>query len=549
MDCEKCTEYLADFLLDELPEAEAVLIQEHLNLCPACMKAYRELKGTGKMLEAVPAMRPVQGTPDFSRAVRAEASVESAKIIRALPPEKRLRVEARRAARLTKFASQRSEKVSRSRVWGVVLALIIGVTALILIFFTGKNSLLYPHTQLGALSLVNGAVETGNASEGRSPRAAHEGETIYAGDTVITPEGGRARIDLNDGTALFIGPSSHVTLEPQSSSVDAFSISVESGELGVNKPLANPDKNAPRLMKWDVHSDLGLVLPDPGTQLFVNVTKNGSAFDGSALVVSGSAIVVSRHAGTEVTTTLGPGSKYLEGSGQPKGRTESVVGARVPGWRVELATEADLQRLFNGRVKLRSRSSSGVEVELTYGRETKQLTEDWLPEPAGPSTLSKRPDGAIAVPNARFAHIVPFAGPISMTLTLNRDVRAERSLAFGALYSPERGVSVDVSRDAVMQVRENNTRAHSSNLSARKESDKPEKLGLEIKTDRGGYRASMSSRDEKSTGYTLPPNFGEKPGQLWLQGLSDGIAMDEIKISGTIPSEWLSEALSRLGKQ
>src|ERR1700680_165884 len=99
MNCEHCTEYLADFLLDELPEHEAVLIQEHLNLCPACMRTYKELKGTGKMLEAVPAMRTITGSVEFDHAVRAGASVESAKIIEALPAEKRLRVEARRAAR------------------------------------------------------------------------------------------------------------------------------------------------------------------------------------------------------------------------------------------------------------------------------------------------------------------------------------------------------------------------------------------------------------------------------------------------------------------
>src|SRR5476651_1248787 len=91
MDCEHCTEYLADFLLDELPEGEAVLIQEHLNLCPPCMRRYKELKGTGKALEAVPAMRAVHGSQEFTRVVHAGAAVESQKIIEALPAEKRVR--------------------------------------------------------------------------------------------------------------------------------------------------------------------------------------------------------------------------------------------------------------------------------------------------------------------------------------------------------------------------------------------------------------------------------------------------------------------------
>src|ERR1051326_6605327 len=108
MDCENCVEFLADFLLDELPESQAVLVQEHLNICPECMKAYKELKGTGKMLEKVPAMRAVQGSQEFTRAVRAGAAIESAKIISALPPERRMRLEARRAARGEKSTSQRT---------------------------------------------------------------------------------------------------------------------------------------------------------------------------------------------------------------------------------------------------------------------------------------------------------------------------------------------------------------------------------------------------------------------------------------------------------
>ena len=551
MDCEHCTEFLADFLLDELPEAEAVLIQEHLNICPACMRTYRELKGTGKALEAVPALRSVKATPDFTRAVRAEAAVESAKIIEALPAEKRVRVEARRAARLSKFASQRAGGATatkpRSRVWAVVVALAIGATALCLILFYNNGNLLTPHTQLGTLSLATGAVESGNAREGRTPRAAREGQTIYSGDSIVTPDNARARIDLNDGTALFIGPSTHIILEPQSSTVEAFSIVVDGGELGVNRPLnTGGDRHSPghTLLKWDVQSDLGMLLPDPGTQLFVSVSKSGSGFNGSALVVTGNAIVVSRAGGTEVTTTLGPGSKYLEGTGHAKGRTEAVADARVPAWRVELATEADLQRILNGHLKVLSRSSAGIEVELTYGHTAGDPAKDWVADPAGAAALAQRPDGTLTIPTGRLRHVVPFAGPLSFALTLNRDVRPERSLAFGALFTPERGVSVDVSREAALQVRVNNTHAHSATLAARKDADKPERLALDISAEKGGLSAVMTSKEEKSQAFVLPAEFSGRSGQLWLQALSDGITVDEIKLTGTVPAEWLSEALS-----
>ncbi|MGD0093059.1 MAG: zf-HC2 domain-containing protein, partial [Planctomycetota bacterium] len=99
MDCTNCTERLADFLLDELPASEAVLVHEHLNLCPPCMRTYKELKGTGLALEAVPALRPVEGSPEFEEAVRAKAAVELAGILERLPADKRLKIEARRAAR------------------------------------------------------------------------------------------------------------------------------------------------------------------------------------------------------------------------------------------------------------------------------------------------------------------------------------------------------------------------------------------------------------------------------------------------------------------
>jgi hypothetical protein len=547
MNCEHCTEFLADFLLDELPEAEAVLIQEHLNICPACMKTYRELKGTGKALEAVPALRSVKGSPDFTRVVRAEAAVESAKIIEALPTDKRMRVEARRAARLSKFASQRASGTTtgpRSRVWAVVLALVVAATALCLILFSGNGGLLTPHTQLGTLSLTTGPVESGNAREGRSPRSAREGQTIYSGDSIITPDNGRARIDLNDGTALFIGPATHIILEPQSSTVEAFSIVVDGGELGLNRPILSGDKKL-TLMKWDVQSDLGMLQPEPGTQLFVSVSKSGSGFNGSALVVTGNAIVVSRAGGTEVTTTLGPGSKYLEGTGHAKGRTESVADARVPAWRVELATESDLQRILSGHVKVLSRSGAGIEVELVYGHTSNLPGDDWAADPAGATAgLSQRPDGTLVIPNGRLRHVIPFAGPLSYALTLNRDVRPERNLAFGALFTPERGVSVDVSREAALQVRVNNTHAHSSTIAAHKDAEKSERLALDITAEKGGLSAVMTSKEEKSQAFQLPAEFSGRSGQLWLQALSDGITMDEIKITGTIPAEWLSEALS-----
>jgi hypothetical protein len=543
MDCEHCTEYLADFLLDELPESEAVLIQEHLNLCPGCMRTYKELKGTGKMLEAVPAMRTVQGSAEFDRAVRAGATVESAKIIEALPAEKRLRVEARRAARAAR-SSQRTSVRYMSRAWGLVVAVIIGVTAICLIFFAG-NGAFTPRTQIGTLALSSGQVEAGSR-ENRSAGPAHEGQNIYIGDRIATSDGARARVELNDGTTLFVGPSSSVTLQPQSSTVDAFSVMVDNGGLGVNRPARTGDKDTPRtLLKWDVQSELGLLLPDPGAQLYVTVEHNGREFSGNALVVAGSTTIVSRTEGTEVTSTLNAGSRYLQGTGAGKGRTETADGARVPAWRVEMVSEADLQRMLNGRVKIVKRTGAGLEVELLYGRDTRKVSDDWIADPAANGALAQQADDAISVPTARLVHVIPFEAPLYLVLTINRDVRAERNLAFGALYTPERGISADIAREAALQVRIKSAHAHRAVVAAHKEPGKTERLALEIAAEKGGFAATLSSQSEKTSAVTLPPEFQGKTGQLWIQALSEGLKLDEVKISGTIPAEWLSESLSK----
>src|SRR5262249_43009434 len=160
--------------------------------------------------------------------------------------------------------------------WALIVAVVIGVTAICLIFFAGKGAFT-PRTQIGALMIANGNIQSG-PQESRA--AAHEGQTIYIGDRITTAEGSRARIELKDGTDLFVGPSSAVTLQPQSSTVDAFSIVVENGGMGVNRPAKGLDKDAPprTLLKWDVQSDMGLLLHDPGAQVYVTIERNGRDF-------------------------------------------------------------------------------------------------------------------------------------------------------------------------------------------------------------------------------------------------------------------------------
>src|SRR5947207_12234270 len=129
MDCAGCNELLADFLLDELPESEAVLVHEHLLICPDCMKAYRELKGTGKALEAVPSMRSVEGSDTFKADVRKQAVIEADKIVAKLPADRRLRLEARREARQSIRMSRRQ---APPKVWSPGLLILALAAAMVL---------------------------------------------------------------------------------------------------------------------------------------------------------------------------------------------------------------------------------------------------------------------------------------------------------------------------------------------------------------------------------------------------------------------------------
>src|SRR3954454_2677613 len=158
MDCEGCSELLADFLLDELPESEAVLVHEHLLICPACMKAYRELKGTGKALDAVTSMQPIEPSDAFKSAVREQAKAESEKIVSKLPPDKRLRLEARREARQSVRMSRR---MPPPKVWspGLLVLALAAAAVLAAILFWPQKTPPVARVALGTVSVGLGKVD------------------------------------------------------------------------------------------------------------------------------------------------------------------------------------------------------------------------------------------------------------------------------------------------------------------------------------------------------------------------------------------------------
>lgn len=537
MECENCVEFLADFLLDELPESQAVLVQEHLNICPSCMKAYKELKGTGKMLEKVPAMRQVIGTPEFNQAVRAGAAIESAKIISALPPERRVRLEARRAARHEKTASQRMF-AAKKKMFSTVLIVLAGLAAVTLIVWYPGGSA--AHTELGTLKLIVGGVES-------SSQPANEGKPVFIDDVYTTPKDGSARFELNDGSTLYVGPESKVSFRSPTEPSEGFAIRVESGEIGLQRaPLKQDAKDKTHGMRWSVQTELGVSRPEPDTHFYLNMkpARESAGASIAVRVLTGTATVISK---SGATCNLIAGSRYSESSGQGKGHLETDADARVPKWRAEMLSEAELSSLLNGRVKLRSRQSEGLELEIVYSREAggKKAQDDWTPEPAG-TNISARNDGALVLPNGvNLKHVASFYPPLAIELTLNRDSKPENLLSFGVSYHVEGGASVDVSREAILQIKRRGNTLHKTSVPARAQADAAERLALEVAREKSTMTAVLSSREDKTKALDLPRDFNDMAGEVWMQALSEGVAVDEIKITGVISTTWLMDRLTK----
>ena len=46
MTCRECSEFLADYVGDELPEEQLAIFERHLNACPNCVEYMRQYKAT-----------------------------------------------------------------------------------------------------------------------------------------------------------------------------------------------------------------------------------------------------------------------------------------------------------------------------------------------------------------------------------------------------------------------------------------------------------------------------------------------------------------------
>ena len=132
MDCSACKEVLSDFVLDELSEKDHALVATHLEDCADCRARSRELKVTGKALQAVPALKPVAATPTLQAKIMKDARAESEKIIKALPPDKRRKAERMREMRDAARVGMTDEVAHAGMPWPQ-LAAAIAVLALLVI--------------------------------------------------------------------------------------------------------------------------------------------------------------------------------------------------------------------------------------------------------------------------------------------------------------------------------------------------------------------------------------------------------------------------------
>ncbi|HYG77632.1 MAG TPA: zf-HC2 domain-containing protein [Planctomycetota bacterium] len=542
MDCPSCCERLPEFLLDELPEGEAVLVHEHLNLCASCMRNYRELKGTGKALESVPALRAVQGSAEFKQAVRAQAVLELQNIVAQLPPDKRLKLEARRAARMSRVI-ERPQPVEKRALSTTALILLCGLAALAVILIYPTRTPQTDKAPAGIVSVVSGKVEQFYQRAGESHSAVAEGKSFFAGDSFSTPDNGQARFDLSGGDgSLFLGPASSLTFRAQTPGNESKITILEKGELGIQRADLGSSSSTDAAAPWEVRTEAGSIIVGPGSHVYLRLNKAPS---GSTLTVSaftGSAKVLNPSARTLGTLFYGQKTVVDAKTSELKIDTQPFV--RVPAWRLDLVSDAELSRMFAAQVRITRRQHDKLSADFLYlANSPESFQQDWISDP--PAAAPEKFSGAVLLPaNTKMRHAVPFMAPLAIELTLIRDGQSE-SFAMGALDTDAGSVSVDVAREARLQIREKGRTVRSAATPAVGQSGEIDRVRLDILAEGAGFSAQVSSSADRSNALPLPKELQSPKARLWLQGLSDVVSFTEVKVSGTIPAEWLLDRLSK----
>jgi hypothetical protein len=328
MNCATCGDCIADFLLEELPESEAVLVQEHLALCPTCSRAFHELKGTGKALEAVPAMCGVTGSTAFVTRLRENAALESAKIVLNLPPEVRLRTEARKAARkASRKSPQMVEKTGTWRYGAIAAALFLASGLVFILTPSRKNNPIPPSLVPGVLRVARGDVQ---CMRGDSRGIAEGGKRVEERDRFQSSTESGARFDFDGNGEALLGPSSKITFKNLSASGPV--VFLEEGCLGARLP---PALTGGPSCEWEVQSKAYRILLSTGTHAFIVVTDTGNDARLEIMVLSGKARVF-KHSGQSVATAAS-GQKLTLAPSLEGAQAEDIRDAEPPGWAADLS--------------------------------------------------------------------------------------------------------------------------------------------------------------------------------------------------------------------
>jgi hypothetical protein len=538
VNCETCTEFLADFLLDELPESQAVLVQEHLNLCPGCMRAFKELKGTGKALEAVPAMRAVKGSEKFGQAVRASAAVELSSIVSKLPPEKRLRLEARRANRLSQ-AMPKAPAPPRS-LWSspLLIVAVIGVIIFAVVMLLPRKNPVVPRTPVAKLTVTAGKVEQFFQRQNEPHSPAREGKEVFPGDVYSTQENGRARMETNDGSSLLIGPNSTIGFRVPAETAQPAYIELEKGSLGVERtPGVSPAADI------EIRAGAFRFLTSPDARAFFSVARDEKNRDKPVTIevrVLRGKIQPLRQSGEKLSQVSSKLKFNVLAGENPV--VSSLDDQLVPSWRVSLITDEELSALVTSQAKIRGRGADGIDAEFIYGGLHKG-TQDWKSADAT-QFMAQRPDGLLMLPPSTLRHALPFGAPLTLELKLHPESASETNFAFGVIKTEARGVYVDVDREAHLTVKGRDTREIS--MPVRQQKGETEKLRLDLVREAGGQvSAVLSANDRRSKDLPVPSEIENDFGDISLQGFGDGILFSEIRVQGVIATSWLREQLSK----
>ncbi|HLX63877.1 MAG TPA: zf-HC2 domain-containing protein [Planctomycetota bacterium] len=541
MDCEGCNELLADFLLDELPESEAVLVHEHLLICPACMKAYRDLKGTGKALEAVPAMRPVEGSEDFRSDVRKNARIEADKIVSKLPPDRRLRLEARREARQSMRLSRRQPP---PKVWSPGLLILALAAALVLaaILFWPSGEKPGPRVRVATLSVALGKVDQFYIEANKPYTQVSEGKSVLPGENFKTDDASRARFDIAEGGSVFLGPASDVTFRVPQTESAAFGLRMQNGELGLLRPDI-PLAAGGKIRDWEIETPAGTLTLYTGagsTHAYLRVVKGEKVSTLEVSVLTGALKVSTQNGHATEPVHAGQHASLVSTDTAFSSDPESLSDERPPAWRADVVTDADLAALFSGKARIVSRKPGHLQIELTYNHEARNA--DWVAETGG-ATLDEK-GGALRCPSGvRWKHTAPFAPPLLLEFKLNADSNRDANFEF-TLDSTAGVVDVNMSKQATLQVKEKGKYPAQDHVDARNQLGAGERLVLQIKPESSAMAASLSTTSGKTKLLPLWKEHTMLPMDLTFQAFFDGILLDEIKVSGTLPVDWIRKKMS-----